>query len=211
MQRIHRRSFVQLALAAVPSALLGQTATPRTSGNSTQASSNIDGSNSLGAQEIKPLHVSSGTDREGKQRVIGVSATTYKVLTKDTGGALFVMEQSNGKKGGPPRHVHHEQNEVFYVMEGEYIVEIGADRFHLKAGDCVLGPRKIPHAWAFAGEGTGRMLISFAPAGQMEAFFDEWEHAGVKPGTYASTSGSGGAGLLASHGVTQVGPPIALD
>jgi quercetin dioxygenase-like cupin family protein len=99
----------------------------------------------------KPVHVPAGLDREGKKHAIGLSSTTYKVLTQDTGGALFVLEQSNQKKGGPPRHLHHDVDELFYSLEGEYIVEIGSARFHLKPGDCLLGPREIPHAWAFAG------------------------------------------------------------
>src|SRR5437879_7033404 len=78
------------------------------------------------------------------------------------------MEQSNRKRGGPPRHLHHNEDELCYALEGEYIVEVGAERFFLKAGDCVLGPRGIPHVWAFVGDSAGRLLISFAPAGKMK-------------------------------------------
>ncbi|MDQ2832437.1 MAG: cupin domain-containing protein [Acidobacteriota bacterium] len=195
MEKVQRRSFLQLVLAAMPSALFGQTTVSGAPGPL------IEG---------KVAMVPAGMDREQKKRTIGVSSTTYKVLTRETNGAMFAMEQSNSKKGGPPRHFHHEQDELFFVLEGEYIVEIGPDRFHLKAGDCVLGPRMIPHAWAFVGESTGRMLLSYSPAGQMEAFFNEWEHAGIKPGTYAR-AGTGGTGIMESHGVTQVGPPIAVD
>ena len=84
-----------------------------------------------------------GVDREGKKHAIGLSSTTYKVLTQDTGGALFVLEQSNQKKWGPPRHLHHDVDELFYSLKGEYIVEVGSERFHLKEGDCVLGPVKF--------------------------------------------------------------------
>ena len=89
----------------------------------------------------KPVLVPSGRDRESREHTVGVSHTTYKVLTAETQGAMFVMEQANAKKGGPNQHLHHDQDELFYVMEGEYIVEVGSVRFHLKAGDCVLGPR----------------------------------------------------------------------
>jgi quercetin dioxygenase-like cupin family protein len=145
---MQRRSFVQLSLAAFPLTALAQT--PKV------------------AAIAKPIRVPAGMDREEKKRSIGLSSTTYKVLTQDTGVALFVLEQSNQKKGGPPRHLHHNEDELFYSLEGEYIVEIGAERFHLKPGDCVLGPREIPHAWAFAGGSQGRLLISFALAGKME-------------------------------------------
>jgi quercetin 2,3-dioxygenase len=81
------------------------------------------------------------------------------------------MEHTSSKKGGPPRHLHHNEDEWFYVIEGEYIAEIGSERVQLKPGDSILGPREIPHAWAFVGDTQGKMLIAFAPANQMEAFF----------------------------------------
>jgi mannose-6-phosphate isomerase-like protein (cupin superfamily) len=71
-----------------------------------------------------------------------------------------VLEQSNHKKGGPRQHVHHGEDELFYSLEGDYIVEIGSEMFRLQTGDCMLGPRGVPHAWAFAGESPGRLLLS---------------------------------------------------
>ena len=50
----------------------------------------------------------------------------------------------------------NDKNELFYVLEGEYIAEIGPERFHLKSGDSILGPRKVPHAWAFVGNTPGK-------------------------------------------------------
>jgi len=55
------------------------------------------------AGKLKTAKVPSGHDRLNEQHNIGVSDTTFKVLTDETGGNLFVMEQSNRKKGGPPR------------------------------------------------------------------------------------------------------------
>jgi mannose-6-phosphate isomerase-like protein (cupin superfamily) len=186
MREIQRRSFLQLALTALPLPLLAQTATP--------------------APNTKPFRVAAGMDREEKKHSIGLSSTTYKVLTQDTGGALFVLEQSNQKKGGPPRHLHHDVDELFYSLEGEYIVEVGSERFHLKAGDCVLGPREIPHAWAFAGGSAGRLLISFAPAGKMEAFFNERDNRGIKPGAYTTD-----AAFMRAFGMELVGPPLVVE
>ncbi|MDQ2925120.1 MAG: cupin domain-containing protein [Acidobacteriota bacterium] len=153
--------------------------------------------------------MAAGADREAKKRVIGVSSTTYKVLTSETGGALFVMEQSNHKKGGPNRHLHHDVDELFFALEGEYVVEVGTERFVLKPGDCVLGPRGIPHAWAFVGDSAGRLLISFAPAGKMEAFFNQREQMGLKPGQYSSTPAA--AAVMHAFGMEYVGPPLVVD
>jgi len=189
MQKLQRRSLIQLALATIPAAALGRVA-------------------SATEPNGKTVRVAAGADREAKTRSIGLSATTYKVLTADSQGALFVLEQSNHKPGGPNRHLHHAQDELFYALEGEYIVEVGADRFRLKPGDSVLGPRGIPHAWAFAGGAPGRLLISFAPAGQMEAFFAERDRR-LKPGTYSS--GDSGAAFLHAYGMELVGPPLVVN
>jgi mannose-6-phosphate isomerase-like protein (cupin superfamily) len=192
MKEMQRRSFLQLALAAIPSSLIGQ---------SSAASSP--------ASWAKAVRVAAGTDREGQTRAIGISNTTYKILTQDTGGALFTLEQLNHKKGGPARHLHHAQDEFWYVLEGEYAFEIGSERFRLKAGDCILGPREVPHGWAFVGDSTGRLLISFTPAGKMEDFFNQFYPPGSTPGPYSHTKND--AAVAQTFGVEVVGPPIALE
>lgn len=101
--------------------------------------------------------------------------------------ALFVIEHASRKKGGPPRHLHHNENEWFYVIEGEYIAEVGSERFQLKPGDSLLGPREVPQAWAYVGEGPGKLLIAFSPAGKMEAFFRDNEKR-QKEGEYVNQS-----------------------
>ena len=189
MTELRRRSFLQLVLAALPASLVAQITSVATS--------------------RQAVRVAAGTDREGKKHAVGVSSTTYKVLTAETGGDLFVLEQSNHTKGGPSRHLHHSQDELFYALEGEYVVEVGGERFNLKAGDCVLGPRGIAHAWAFVGDTTGKLLISFTPAGKMEAFFNERQSLGLKPGAYAATPAD--AAMMHEFGMELVGPPLTLD
>lgn len=165
----------------------------------------VDHPHSATAPPVGP--VVAGGDREGRTRQIGVSATTFKVLTSETNGDLFVIEQANRRRGGPPLHIHHGEDELFYVVEGEYLVQVGDRRFALKAGDCVLGPRAIPHAWAFTGSAAGRMVLTYAPAGKMEAFFNAWEKLGFTPGGYSRASDEA---LLRSYGMERIGPPIAL-
>jgi mannose-6-phosphate isomerase-like protein (cupin superfamily) len=151
--------------------------------------------------------VRAGTDRQGQRHQIGVSATTYKVVTSETKGDLFVIEQANQRRGGPPLHVHHGEDELFYVLEGEYLIQVGDKQFPLKAGDCVLGPRGVPHAWAYVGSSMGRLLLSYAPAGKMEAFFNAWEQLGFSPGGYSKEKD---AALLRTYGMERLGPPIQI-
>ena len=110
-------------------------------------------------------------DRFGEARSLGFSHIAFKTATADTDGNLFVIEHSNLMPGGPPMHLHLMQEEWFYVEEGEVLIQVGEKRVHLKAGDSVLAPRNVPHAFTAVGEKPAKMLIAFSPAGKMEQFF----------------------------------------
>ena len=153
------------------------------------------------AAQAAGIRVPAGQDRFGKARQIGVSATTFKVASADTDGGLFVIEQANTVKGGPPRHLHYEQDELWYVLAGDYIVEVGSERHALKPGDCILGPRGIPHAWAFVGESPGRLLIAFTPAGKMQENFERDRTLGE----YRND-----AETFRAYGMELVGPPLSI-
>ena len=152
-------------------------------------------------QPTAGIKVTAGQDRFGKARQIGVSSTTFKIAAADTAGALFVMEQANSVRGGPPRHLHHEQDELWYVLAGEYVVEVGSERHLLKSGDCILGPRRVPHAWAFVGDSPGRLLIAFTPAGKMQENFERDR----KAGEYRSD-----AEAFRAYGMELLGPPLSI-
>lgn len=150
--------------------------------------------------------VKAGGDRHQERRkVFGSMSVDVKVSSPDTNGGFFVVENSDAFKGGPPRHLHHEQEEWFYVVEGEYIIEIGDERYRLGPGDSVLAPRKVPHVWAHVGEETGRLIITFQPAGEMEAFFGELAKVKGPPPREELL------GLFRSHGMEVTGPPLAVE
>lgn len=144
-----------------------------------------------------------GADLFGEKRGLGVSEISFKVVPKDEQG-LFVIENTFHTKGGPAKHLHFEQDEWFYAVEGEFILEVGQERFTLQPGDSLLAPRKIPHVWAFSGNSSrGRMLITFMPAGKMEAFFREVTKANAMPPQDPQ--------LWKAHGMELLGPPLKLD
>ena len=146
--------------------------------------------------------IPAGQDREGVQRSMGITTLAFKVVTADTGGDLFLIEQTSRAAGGPPRHIHLSQDEWFYVLAGEYVVEVGAERHHLGPGDSLLAPRTVPHVWACVGAGTGRLLVAFTPAGAMEAFF--------RTVTTSEAMPSQDPTLWRDHGMEVVGPPLDL-
>ncbi len=147
------------------------------------------------------IRVAAGEDRFGEQRSLGISTIQFKVVPHDSSG-LFILENTFHAKGGPARHLHYEQDEWFYAVEGEFIVEVGGERVRLQPGDSLLAPRKVPHVWAYVGDARGRILITFMPAGKMEAFFREVTKANAMPPQDPE--------LWRAHGMELVGPPLAV-
>jgi mannose-6-phosphate isomerase-like protein (cupin superfamily) len=193
MRNMERRSFLGAAMGALPLAMMGRARM----GQAVKSSS-----------PAKATRVARGEDRLDEPHTLGVSHSAFKVITRDSGGDLFIMEHTNGKKGGPPRHVHHHEDEWFYVLEGEYVAEIGSERFQLKPGDSILGPREMPHVWAFVGNTQGKMLIAFAPANKMEAFFRE----GMSrhDNTYPNSANASDRELFRAYGMELLGPPLSV-
>ena len=151
-------------------------------------------------------YVPAGADRfRGKREVFGSRVIDIKVATLDTDGGLSVAEITSLHKDGPPRHLHQEQEEWFYVLDGEYVIEVGDERYELGPGDSVLAPRKVAHAWAHVGEGRGRLIAALQPAGEIEAFFDELAKLGSSPEREVLQR------VFSSHGVELIGPPLSIE
>ena len=148
--------------------------------------------------------VKTGTRNTASCSVTAASRSISRCRLADSGGGMFIVEHTDTKKSGPPRHIHHDQDEWFYVVKGDYIVEVGGERFTLGPGDSVMGPRKIPHAWAFVGEGTGKLIITFQPAGKMEAFFNKIAPMTEFPPREEMEK------MFREHGLQLTGPPLLV-
>ena len=90
-----------------------------------------------------------------------------------------------------PLHVHENEDEVFYVLEGDHVIQVGDEEFHLGPGGLVFGPSRVPHAQRRVVPRTGRILIMTSPAG-FEGFFRELAEAAtagpLRPPVYARVS-----------------------
>jgi DNA-binding transcriptional MerR regulator len=118
--------------------------------------------------------VAAGKDRFNEQIKVGGTGgepNDCKVSGKDTNGAMCVFEFT-GTSGGPP-HLHHDQDEWIYVIEGEFEVSVGEKRFHLSVGESVFMPRKVAHMWGCVNDKPGKIINVYQPAGTMEEFFRE--------------------------------------
>jgi quercetin dioxygenase-like cupin family protein len=148
------------------------------------------------------LRVAAGQDCFGENRSLGISDIAFKVVSQDSNGVLTI-ENTLRAKGGPGRHLHYAQDEWFYAVEGEFIIEVGQDRFVMKPGDSLLAPRQVPHVWAYVGDTIGRMLITFIPGGKMEAFFREVTKANAMPPQNPE--------LWRAYGMELLGPPLPVE
>lgn len=153
--------------------------------------------------------VSAGEGRSNEVITLpGGDSVHVKVSTQDSNGALFLTEQPIARRGsGPPKHYHEEQDEWFYCLAGQYVVEIGDQRFRLGPGDSVLGPRRVPHAFVYDGAGPGRLLVGFAPALRIEQFFRDLAKRGEYFGAGTAEEKETARRL---YGIVNVGPPLKL-
>ncbi|GAB5522430.1 MAG: hypothetical protein Roseis2KO_03020 [Roseivirga sp.] len=95
-----------------------------------------------------------------------------KIFSEDTNGAYSVIVSTTPPDGGAPPHIHEVEDELFYVLEGEFSFTCGEDTFLAKKGAVVVLPKGKPHSFKNTGGTTGRMMNTITPGG-FEQFFEE--------------------------------------
>lgn len=107
-------------------------------------------------------------------RTIAVVGDVYRFLVtgEDTSGKYASWEAIVPPGGGPPPHVHSREEEGFYILEGEITFSIGEDRIVATAGMFANMPVGTPHSFRNESAKSARMLISVAPAGLEQMFFE---------------------------------------
>ena len=134
---------------------------------------------------------------------------TIKADGSDTGGRVLVTEQFVPRGGGSPLHVHHNEDEWFYVLEGELTIWVGGKTIVAPAGSFVFGPRDVPHTFLVSSE-QARFLLVTEPSG-FEGFIRALAVAAASPEIPpAPTAPPDMAPVLAAaaeHGLEILGPP----
>jgi quercetin dioxygenase-like cupin family protein len=137
---------------------------------------------------------------------------TVKAGPEETGNAFsqFVVDDPRGS--GPPLHVHHNEDETFYILEGQVTMFVGDERIELEAGDYFFGARGIPHAYLVRSE-HARMLVTISPSGSEQLFVSLGSPVtGDEPPTDAVMPPMPEmARLFAGYGAEILGPPPSLD
>lgn len=181
-----RRKFIQASLAASP--LMGLAPVTRAEDKPAP----------------KSFVVKSGQDRFNEPiKYRGISPNLVKVSAKDTAGHMSVFEYEGYAKMGPDLHVHLKQDETFYILEGEYLFQVGEEKHTLKAGDTIFLPRNIPHTWLQLTD-KGKLMYTLQPAGKMEEFFKTMNALKGVPTQEEVNK------IHLAHDIKVVGPPLSL-
>jgi mannose-6-phosphate isomerase-like protein (cupin superfamily) len=129
-------------------------------------------------------------DGDGGERLrFSGAEVVVRASAETTGGAFTILEEVSPLD--TPLHMHENEDEVFYVLGGDHVIQVGDDEFHLGPGGLAFGPRRVPHAQRRVVPRTGRILIITSPAG-FEGFFRELAEAETEgtigPAVYARVS-----------------------
>jgi len=131
----------------------------------------------------------------------------------DSTGGRFGLAESIAPAGHqPPPHVHHREDEGFYVLEGEITVFTPDDEVVLGPGAFVNAPRGVPHTFRVSGPGPARWLVTSAPAG-FEAFVREYGEPAARdelPVLEGPPDVERLVATAARHGIEILGPPGML-
>jgi mannose-6-phosphate isomerase-like protein (cupin superfamily) len=92
---------------------------------------------------------------------------------------MTIVEITEAPGVEAPLHVHHREDEAFWVLEGEVAFEVGGTTFEASAGDFAYGPRDVPHRYT-VGDAGCRMLFIFTPGGFEDVIREMSEPAGSR-------------------------------
>ena len=137
---------------------------------------------------------------EGRSIDLGSFAMVLKATGDDTGAAFSLLEAAEPPGFGPPMHIHHDADEAFYVLAGEYIIFIEDRELLCPTGSFVYIPTGTRHGFR-VGSVPSRKLNLYTPAA-MVGYFDELS-ASIMAG---ESDASRLAEISRRHGMEVIGP-----
>ncbi|MDX8461969.1 quercetin 2,3-dioxygenase [Mesorhizobium humile] len=135
---------------------------------------------------------------------------TVKATAETTRGGFALLETLLAPGFSPPLHIHHREDESFYVLDGEMTMKCGDRIFRAGAGSFVFLPRDVPHTFVVEGGKPARMLTLLTPGGGEGFFIDGGRPAeaeGLPPATPPDIEALKRVSAL--YGAEIVGPPMA--
>jgi quercetin dioxygenase-like cupin family protein len=130
-------------------------------------------------------------------------SASLKMLTRETGESVMMFEEVAPASTETPMHLHHDSDEIAYVLSGEITFKIGDQVTVGGAGTGAFRPRGLAHAWKNTGTEPGRVLFLYTPAAA-GSFFEE---AAEISSPFSSMDDREIAEAFQRHGWEFVGPP----
>jgi mannose-6-phosphate isomerase-like protein (cupin superfamily) len=128
--------------------------------------------------------------------------SSIRLRSEATGGSIMLFEETIPAGTTSTFHLHHDSDEVAYVLSGEVTFRIGDEISFHSTGMCAFVPRGVPHAWKSTGAETGRVLFVYTPA-KAGGLIEEQQRTGRK---FASLNEHELADMLQRHGWELLGP-----
>jgi mannose-6-phosphate isomerase-like protein (cupin superfamily) len=148
--------------------------------------------------------VRAGKDRDDKPFTFLGASFQVMVSGKDNENRCVIFDTLRPEKIGPTLHLHTDCDEWFFVREGKFKFRTGDETIFLEAGDSLLVPRNVPHAFVKTSEGTARLIVMHQPAGTMEEYFRIASQ-------LTNQSPEERKALAEKHGMQILGPPLTGD
>jgi mannose-6-phosphate isomerase-like protein (cupin superfamily) len=166
-----------------------------------------------GEMHVEELTVASGwsvAPDEGETVWFTQNRMRIVATAESTGGAYGLTEAIGPAGSSPPLHVHHREDEAFWLLEGELTIRCGDRTFTAKPGSFTFLPRGVPHTFVVEGDQPARLLSICSPGG-FERYFAEVgrpaEDDGLPPAGPPDIATLQRVG--ADFGNEIVGPPLA--
>ncbi len=128
-----------------------------------------------------------------------------KLTSEDSAGACSAFELSALPQAGPFLHVHHREDEWYYVLSGEFLFKAGGEPYNLPTGASIWLPRGIPHAWANTATAEAKLILVCQPGG-FENFFEEMGKEMEKADSASAQNKM--KEVMAKYGMELLGPPL---
>src|ERR1700737_1561286 len=128
---------------------------------------------------IETLSATAVRSGEGEARWWLGQLAEIKATAADTGGQFTIVEVTCAPGLEAPLHVHHREDEAFWILEGDVTLYVGDETIEASAGDYAFGPRDIPHRYTVAEAGC-RMLFICTPGGFEDLVTDMSEPAATR-------------------------------
>jgi quercetin dioxygenase-like cupin family protein len=122
---------------------------------------------SFAAPQFDPILTDAG---DGHTFTMLGTSMRFMATAASTAGRYTVLEQVTPPGWGPPRHIHSREDEIFYILEGSYELNVGVERRMVSAGASAILPRGIPHGFRNVASTHSRLLCVITPGGLEEYF-----------------------------------------